>query len=112
MRKYRNIKTTVDGIQFDSKAEAARWFELKLMERAGMISDLKRQVPYELAPSVKFAGALRAQPALRLTVDFQYTEGGKLVLEDTKSPATVTTSFTMRRHLLKHVYGLDVRLTA
>lgn len=110
MRKYRNIKTTVDGIQFDSKAEAARWGELKLMERAGLIRDLKRQQSFELAPSVKFEGAKRAQPALRLIVDFTYYEGERRIAEDVKG--VVTTAFTIKRHLLKAEWGLDVRLTA
>jgi len=44
--KYRNRKTVVDGITFDSKREAARWQELKLLERAGEITELERQVEY------------------------------------------------------------------
>ena len=52
MRKYRNEKTVVAGLTFDSKAEARRYGELQLLERAGRISDLRRQVPIELAPSV------------------------------------------------------------
>lgn len=120
MNKYRNVKTVVGGIQFDSKREASRWQELKLLERAGKIAGLKRQVEYILAPSVKFEGAKRAQPAMRIKVDFAYQEitrtGAGMswsnnILEDTKSPATVTTAFTMRRHLLKHIHGLDIRLT-
>jgi hypothetical protein len=110
MRKYRNIKTEVDGITFDSKREAARWGELKLMERAGLIRDLKRQVAFELAPGVKFEGALRRQPALRLIVDFQYTEHDRLILEDVKG--VVTDVFRIKRHLLKAQTGMDVRITA
>lgn len=110
MSKYRNIKTVVDGITFDSKREAARWQELKLLERAGHVRGLERQVSYELAPGVKFDGAKRKQPALRLIVDFAYNEGDRRVLEDVKG--VVTTAFTIKRHLLKHLTGLDVRLTA
>jgi hypothetical protein len=110
VRKYRNIKTVVDGKTFDSKAEAARWFELKLLERAGKISDLRRQVPIVLAPPVKFEGEARARPALRLIVDFAYVENGRKVLEDVKGIAT--TAFKIKRHILKASLGLDVRLTA
>jgi len=110
MRKYRNIPTEVDGVKFDSRAEAARWGELKLMERAGLIRDLKRQVAFELAPGVKFEGSLRRQPALRLIVDFQYVEHGKTVLEDVKG--LVTDVFRIKRHLLKAQTGMDVRITA
>ncbi len=108
-RKYRNVKTTVDGHTFDSKAEAARWQDLKLLERGGHIRGLERQVSFELAKSVKFAGAKRAQPALRLIVDFAYWEGRDRILEDVKG--VVTTAFTIKRHVLKDLYGLDVRLT-
>jgi hypothetical protein len=100
----------VDGVTFDSKREAQRWCELRMLLRAGRISDLERQVAYVLAPGVKFAGARRAQPALRLVVDFRYREAGRLVLEDVKG--VVTTAFTIKRHLLKAVHGLDVRLTS
>jgi Fe2+ transport system protein B len=108
--KYRNKRIVVDGERFDSKREYARWCELKLLERAGEISELKRQVRYELAPSVKFLGATRAQPSLRLIVDFQYIEKGSLVLEDVKSPATVTATFTAKRHMLLAQRGLQVRI--
>ena len=110
MRKYRNIPTEIEGIRFDSRAEANRWQELKLLERAGLIRDLQRQVTYELIPGVKFEGALRRQPALRLIVDFTYTERDKLILEDVKG--VVTPMFTLKRHILKALFGLDVRLTA
>lgn len=111
-RKYGNKKTVVDGITFDSKREAARWLELKMLERAGHISELQRQVRVELAPGVKFEGEARAKPALRLIVDFGYVEAGRRVLEDVKSPATITTAFTIKRHILKAWQGLDLRLTA
>jgi hypothetical protein len=46
--KYRNVKVVVDGERFDSKREAQHWAELKLRERIGDISGLRRQVPYDL----------------------------------------------------------------
>jgi hypothetical protein len=46
--KYRNIKTIVDGITFASKKEAKRYSELKLLERAGMITDLELQPAFNL----------------------------------------------------------------
>lgn len=49
-RKYGNTKIMVDGIQFDSKREAARYRELKLLERAGVISFLQRQTKFQLIP--------------------------------------------------------------
>lgn len=108
--KYRNKKTEYAGILFDSKAEASRYAVLQLLERTGKITELKRQVPYALAPSVKYHDSKRAKPALRLTVDFQYRdENGELVCEDTKG--IVTQAFQIRRHLLLSVHGLQLRLT-
>lgn len=109
MRKYRNTKTVVDGITFDSKAEARRWGELRLLERAGQINGLERQVSIELAPSVKYEGEARAKPALRIVVDFAYMERGSRVLEDTKGMRTAV--FQVKRHLLKAFHGLELRLT-
>lgn len=110
--KYQNKNTTVDGIEFDSKAEASRWCALRLLEKAGAISDLKRQVPFDLVPSVKLAGARAAKPAIKYVADFTYVERGALVVEDTKSAATAKLSdFRMKLHLMKHVHGIDVRLS-
>lgn len=52
MSKYGNRKITdpATGFVFDSKAEFIRWCELRIMERAGKITDLQRQVKYELIP--------------------------------------------------------------
>lgn len=50
MNKYRNKKVIVDGISFDSKKEAARYKELRMLERTGIISALRLQVPFELIP--------------------------------------------------------------
>ncbi|MBQ2175640.1 MAG: DUF1064 domain-containing protein, partial [Alphaproteobacteria bacterium] len=50
-RKYNNKKIIVDGIKFDSKKEALRYKELKMLEKAGIISNLQRQVKYTLIPA-------------------------------------------------------------
>lgn len=111
--KYRNTKTAVAGVTFDSRREAARWQELKMLERAGQIRDLRRQVAFELVPGVKFAGAARARPALRYFADFVYTEHDKQVIEDVKSPATADLpAFKIKRHLMLALLGLEVRVTA
>ena len=107
--KYKAVKTTVAGVTFDSKREAARHAELLLLQRAGEISDLRRQVTYELVPGVKFAGAARARPAIRYTADFVYTERDKQVIEDVKG--VETPEFRIKRHLLLALHGLEVRVT-
>lgn len=86
MNKYRNKKTTVDGITFDSQKEACRWCELKIMQSAGLISELKRQKRFELQPSFYYQG--RKQRPIYYVCDFFYKEGDKYIIEDVKSPIT------------------------
>ena len=87
--KYGNKKTvTPDGVKFDSRAEARRWGHLCMQLRAGEISELRRQVAYE--------------------PDFVYVEKGVEVIEDVKG--VLTTEFKLKRHLMKALLGLEVRL--
>jgi hypothetical protein len=108
-QKYSNKKTVVDGVTFDSKAEAKRWHELLLLVRAGQIADLERQVRYELAPSVKFPGDARAKPALTYWADFRYCirETGTVIVEDTKGVATE--AYRIKKHLMMSVHGIAVK---
>jgi hypothetical protein len=100
MTKYRNRKTVVNGITFDSAAEAARYVCLQRMSADGEISDLQCQVPLVLAPSVFLRGAKRKTPALRYFADFRYTDKhGQQVLEDVKG-GPLTTAYKIKRHLL------------
>ena len=107
--KYGNRKVvTADGTKFDSLAELNRWGHLNMLQRGGYISDLRRQVVFEMVPSVKFAGAARARPAIRYVADFVYLEKGIEVIEDVKG--VLTTEFKLKRHLMKALLGLEVRL--
>jgi hypothetical protein len=104
--KYGNKKVELDGMTFDSKAEANRYLQLLTMQRSGLISDLKRQVPFVLAPSVRLLGAKRATPALRYFADFVYVQDGKTVIEDCKG--CKTEGYRQKRHLMKALLGLDI----
>ena len=84
--KYGNHKTEVDGIVFDSRKEANRYAELLMMEKAGIIKDLLRQVRFEIVPKVKGNG--ETSRARFYVADFTYTQDGQKVIEDVKSPAT------------------------
>ena len=87
--KYRNQRVTVDGIQFDSKHEAKRWQELVLMEKAGVIRDLYRQVRIGIEiGGVKVVYESGRQ--LTYVCDFQYydVERDREVIEDAKGFAT------------------------
>lgn len=111
--KYRSKKTVVDGITFDSKAEAARYAELKYLQTKGVIKNLRLQVPFELAPGVLLRGAKRKSPALRFFADFVYIDcaSGMEIIEDVKSNPTMTTAYKIKRHLMKAVLGLDITET-
>lgn len=88
MNKYRNQKTIINGIKFDSKLEAKRYQELKLLERANEIESLELQPEFELIPSFKKNGK-----TIRKTIykgDFSYIDKrtGKRIIEDTKGYKT------------------------
>ena len=102
MAKYNNTKIRVDGRLFDSKAEAARWQELSLLERAGEITELERQVEYELIPKQK------GERAVKYIADFRYKDHeGETVVEDTKGVKTPV--YILKRKLLLWVHGIRIR---
>jgi hypothetical protein len=123
--KYYNIKTrTSDGLVFDSHKEARRWEELLLLQKAGKIVELRRQVPYELIPAQYEVFERYSKKGERLkdgkrllerkidyVADFVYTdaEKGELIVEDTKSEATKTKDFVIKRKLMLAIHGIRVR---
>jgi hypothetical protein len=106
--KYNARKTTVDGITFDSAKEARRWHELLLLERAGAIESLERQVPLILCKGVKLPGEARARPPLRLIVDFKYydRQAERWRFEDTKGLETQASR--IKRHLALALHSIPV----
>ena len=109
MSKYGNRKTTVDGITFDSQKEAARWCELKLLERAGEISDLLRQVPIKLLPEQRNEKGKVIERPVRYVADFVYTDNrtGEQVVEDTKGARTK--EYIIKRKLMLYMHGIRIR---
>lgn len=118
--KYYNKKTVVDGIVFDSRKEARRYQELLLMQRAGVISELRRQVKYVLIPTYYETVERYGKNGQRLkdgrkvleyecsyVADFVYEEDGKTVVEDTKG--FKTKDFIIKRKLMLWVHGIRVR---
>ena len=83
MNKYRNRKTIVDGIKFDSKAEAKRYIELKLLQKNGLITNLQLQPRFELQPGYKNNKGENIR-AITYKADFSYIENGKMIVEDVK----------------------------
>jgi hypothetical protein len=99
MSKYRNIKTEVDGIVFDSKAEARRYMELRLLEKANEISDLRLQYPFECKINEKKICTYKA--------DFDYYEGDQWVIEDVKGFRTQV--YRLKKRLVEALHGIEIR---
>ena len=107
MNKYGNKKTEIDGITFDSKHEAMRWCELKYMERAKLITDLKRQFPFTLIEAQRDAKGKVIERPVKYIADFVYTENGETVVEDAKGKKTP--EYIIKRKLMLSRYGIRIR---
>lgn len=105
MSKYGSRKVTVGGVVFDSKKEAYRWRELVLLQKAGQVTDLKRQVKYELIPSQRINGKV-VERACTYVADFVYKQNGKAVVEDTKG--FKTKDYIIKRKLMLWVHGIRI----
>lgn len=103
-QKYCNKVTETPDGRFDSEAEYRHWCHLKVRVRLGEIADLRRQVSFELAPSVTVQG--RKRPPIRYVADMVYSEGGKTVVADVKG--AITPEYRIKRHLMMSVHGVEI----
>lgn len=120
MRKYGNKKITVDGVTFDSKKEYARFWDLDMLEKAGEITDLRRQVPFVLIPAqyetyARYSkktgkrlkdGRRMIERECTYFADFVYIQNGVQVVEDTKGMRTK--DYIIKRKLMLHVHGIKI----
>lgn len=98
--KYNAHPTEVDGIRFASQAEARRYDELKLMEYAGEIRELRVHPAYPIE--------INGERVCQYVADFDYlTRDGRLTVEDVKGVRTE--AYRLKRKLMKAVHGIDVR---
>jgi len=96
--KYRSRKTIVDGITFDSKKEACRYSELKFLQRIGEISDLRRQVVYQLSVCKYIADAVYVD------------KSGNTIVEDTKSKHTRKLPvYRLKKRMMKAELGIEIK---
>lgn len=128
MNKYNARKIMIGAEVFDSKKEARRYQELKLMERAGKISNIQRQVKYVLIPAqraetteIYAKGAKKGQPKEGRLIehecayyaDFVYTDRktGKTVVEDVKGykRGAAYAIFKMKKKLMLYVHKIKVK---
>lgn len=108
MTKYHAKPCQVGEEKYRSQRERDRHQKLLLMERAGLISDLRREVRYLLANGVKIEGESRRRPPLRYMADFVYLDqSGARVVEDAKGMQTPV--YRLKKHLMATVYGIHVR---
>lgn len=119
--KYKNTITTIGNKVFDSKNESKRWQELCLLQRAGKITDLQRQVKFVLIPTQyeKFPrysektgkrlkdGIRTLEQECSYVADFVYMQDGKQVVEDTKG--VKTKDYIIKRKLMLHVHGIRIK---
>lgn len=101
--KYRNIRTTVDGIKFASKKEARRYAELALLQKAGRIHNLFCQRPFPLAVNGVALG--------KYVADFTYSEvpSGRYVVEDVKGFRTPI--YRLKAKLMLALHGVKISET-
>ena len=118
MSKYHNRKITRDGETFDSVKEYQRWCELKLMERAGEIEHLKRQVKFVLIPSQReklwnakksrYEDGKVIEREVSYVADFVYTNRlGFIVVEDTKG--FKTKDYIIKRKLMLYFHRIRIQ---
>lgn len=98
--KYKAKKVVIDGIKFDSQKEGSHYQELKLLEKRGIIKNLKLQTRFELQPSYKKNG--KTIRAINYIADFTYFLNGKLIVEDTKGFRTEV--YKLKKKIFEYKY--------
>lgn len=119
--KYRNVKTVVDGITFDSKKEAQRYAELRMMELAGEIKELECQKKYALEVGGQLICNYKCdfyylefyQDSIPITISgftgISVSHRLRRVIEDVKSPITRKNPvYRIKKKLMKAIYDIDI----
>src|SRR5262245_58486220 len=94
---------------YDSKTEASRAGELRMLEKAGRISGLEFKKKFYLLPSQKDTFGKVIERPVTYTADYVYYEGTKFVVEDKKG--MLTKDYVIKRKLLLYFYGIRIRET-
>jgi hypothetical protein len=111
--KYGAQKVALDGLRFDSKREAARYVELKVLLACDLISQLEIQPAYPLIVSELYH---QGPPSVFHTVgkyfaDFRYLDNatGEIVVEDVKSKPTRTAVYRLKKRIVEAQHGVTIR---
>ena len=117
--KYNSQKCNIGNEVFDSRREARRYSELCLLEKAGQIKNLQRQVKFVLIPAQKESFVIpKKDGTLKLSMrvverecsyiaDFVYEENGMIIVEDTKGYKTK--DYIIKRKLMLYMNGIRIR---
>lgn len=113
--KYNSQKCSIGNEVFDSRREARRYSELCLLEKAGQIKNLRRQVKYILIPSQREIVMKKGVPKQGKVIekecayiaDFVYEENGQTVVEDTKGYKTK--DYILKRKMMLYFHGIRIR---
>ena len=103
--KYHAKKLDTPDGKFDSKKEYQRWCELKLMEKAGQIKDLKRQVKYEILPKYELNG--KKIRGISYVADFVYEKNGSKIVEDCKGFKTPV--YKIKKKMFEYKYQIELK---
>ena len=99
--KYGSRATVVDGVRFDSAKEARRWGELELMAAAGLIRNLRRQVPYEIV--------VNGDKVCTYIADAVYETADLTIVEDVKSVFTRKNPvYRLKKKLMQAVHNIEI----
>ena len=104
--KFRNKKCQWKGIVFDSIRERDRYIFLENEQKEGRITDLNRQVSFQLLPAQKEGDKVIEKPC-SYVADFTYCKDGKWIVEDAKGVRTPV--FILKRKMMLYFHGIRVR---
>ena len=107
-KKFNNKIIEYDGFEFHSEKEKRRFLELKMLEKAGEITDLILQPKFTFP--LRYVHSHRLGKEITYTADFQYKERtGDIVVEDVKSvPTAKIEAYKIKKALMKHFFGITV----
>lgn len=105
INKYKNKKITIDNITFDSKKESLRYQQLKLLEQAGVISNLELQKKFILQDKFELNG--KKYREISYVADFVYIQDGETVVEDAKGFKTEV--YKLKKKMFMYKYKMEIK---
>lgn len=105
--KYGNRKIVYNGQTYDSAKEFQRGLELELLQKAGEITELRRQVKFVLIPAQRNRKGKLIERECAYIADFVYVDSGETVVEDVKGVRTK--EYIIKRKLMLFRYGIRIK---